>query len=233
MSRWREPAVGSRSRTRPALAQLACSAPTRPPVAASGVQIAISHTATFRPTGAVLAAPVRNCSRACSQAARGSSAWSAGCSDGVRLYSLGMLLERLGALERSLTSAVIYSKRTSQWRKSQSLRRRFGCCAGTRAFRTAGLNGRTGRRPGAGDSSCAATSRSTWGRPLARGSTRPSPTAAMARRGIPPARPQRAADRPGRPRAARDRPARVRAGGPHDQGARSWAPSAWWRSSSR
>lgn len=30
------------------------------------------------------------------------SAWSAGCSDGSELYSLGILLERLGALERAL-----------------------------------------------------------------------------------------------------------------------------------
>lgn len=30
------------------------------------------------------------------------SAWSAGCSDGAELYSLGVLLERLGALDRAL-----------------------------------------------------------------------------------------------------------------------------------
>ena len=44
------------------------------------------------------------------------SAWSAGCSDGSELYSLGVVLERLGALDRALLLGSDLLRRTSCWR---------------------------------------------------------------------------------------------------------------------
>ncbi|MBE2315322.1 hypothetical protein DVA67_005005 [Solirubrobacter sp. CPCC 204708] len=63
--------------------------------------IAISHAAMFRDPEQFALLEEELLPRLLAGTAR-ISAWSAGCSDGSELYSLGVVLERLGALNRSL-----------------------------------------------------------------------------------------------------------------------------------
>jgi chemotaxis protein methyltransferase CheR len=63
--------------------------------------VAISHAAMFRDPHQFALLETELLPRLLAGSAR-ISAWSAGCSDGSELYSLGVLLERMGALERSL-----------------------------------------------------------------------------------------------------------------------------------
>lgn len=63
--------------------------------------IAISHTASFRDPEQFALLEHELIPRLLVGGGR-VSAWSAGCSDGSELYSLGVLLERLGALDRAL-----------------------------------------------------------------------------------------------------------------------------------
>ena len=63
--------------------------------------IAISHTASFRDPEQFSLLEHELLPRLLTGGTR-ISAWSAGCSDGSELYSLGVLLERLGALDRSV-----------------------------------------------------------------------------------------------------------------------------------
>ena len=63
--------------------------------------VAISHAAMFRDHEQFALLEELLLPRLLAGGAR-VSAWSAGCADGSELYSLGIVLERLGALERSL-----------------------------------------------------------------------------------------------------------------------------------
>ena len=63
--------------------------------------VAISHGALFRDPEQFELLETTLLPRLLERGAR-LSVWSAGCSDGAELHSLGLLLERLGALERTL-----------------------------------------------------------------------------------------------------------------------------------
>lgn len=63
--------------------------------------IAISHASMFRDPEQFALLETELLPRLLAGGGR-VSAWSAGCSDGSELYSLGLLLERLGALDRAL-----------------------------------------------------------------------------------------------------------------------------------
>ena len=75
------------------------------------------------------------------------SAWSAGCSDGSELYSLGRRCSNGSARSIAPAARQRSARREPRDRASRGVRRRFGCCAGTGALRAAG-SGADGPPPG-------------------------------------------------------------------------------------
>ena len=76
-------------------------APTRSSASASGAR---SRSRTRRCSATLSSSRCwsRMCCRGCWRAGGALGAWSAGCSDGSELYTLGIVLERLNALDRAL-----------------------------------------------------------------------------------------------------------------------------------
>ena len=132
------------------------------------------------------------------------SVWSAGCADGTELYTLGIVLERLGVLDRSLLLG------SDLLEENLVLARAGDYPAGAVRARV-----RWERRDLAADGPPPGRWRLVLCRNVAIYLSRGPPGAATdARRGAgaarrPPARPQRAAARPGVARPAPGRPARL------------------------